>query len=162
MGDMDKKRWLQLRTYFRTGSSINGTAVLEGVPSMRNFFTFCLMLVLCGACEAKDPLRVKDLLLGVDRYVGRDFLLTACFKGSRDGAHLVDCGDESFAMAFEVSDEFKRDEVMTKDFYRCVYRASSPKPEKSVFVVLKGSIKKGEQPGYPPYFLADGVHRLCN
>ena len=119
------------------------------------------VLALCSACHATKPLSVKEALLANDSNAGKEILLKACFKGNREGAYLVDCHDESFDMAFAVSNEFKNDETMTKKFYSCVYRASSPKPQKDLAVVLVGSIRKSEAVGYPPYFVATRVRDLC-
>lgn len=119
------------------------------------------VLALCSACHATKPLSVKEALLANDSNAGKEILLKACFKGNREGAYLVDCHDQSFDMAFEVSNEFKNDEIMTKKFYSCVYRASSPKPQKDLAVVLLGSIRKGKEVGYPPYFVATQVRNFC-
>ena len=128
---------------------------------MKILLVFGLILTLCSACDAREPLSVRDSLLGVDRYAGKEILLMACFKGNREGAYIVDCSDESFSMAFEASNQFKKDEDMMKDFYRCVYQASAPKPKKGTSVILLGSIRKGEESGYPPYFVANGVYKMC-
>lgn len=119
------------------------------------------VLTLCSACDATKPLSVKDALLTTDSNAVKEILLVACFNGNREGAYLVDCHDESFDMAFEVSNEFKNDEIMTKKFYSCVYRASSPKPQEDLAVVLVGSIRNGKEAGYPPYFVATQVRDFC-
>jgi hypothetical protein len=128
---------------------------------MKRMFTVGLLLGMCSSCNSEDVLTLKEVHIASSSYAGEKLLLKTCFGGGREGAYLVDCQDNSIQMGFELSDQLRKNKVATADLLRCIYRATSPKPNNELAVTLRGVIRKVDNFEGAYVFVARDVHQMC-
>lgn len=128
---------------------------------MTKFMALVFLLLACYGCHYEELVTVKSIKLAPQEYVDKKIQLRTCFEGNREGAILVDCRENSFALAFVLSEQILDNKLLYDAFYNCVYRALPPKPEEDITVVLNGIYRVSKDATIGAFFEVNGVQEFC-